>query len=458
MFPSVVTVTRLIRISYGDYQLESIPKGMAIPVPYKPVPSQKARGSLTEQRRSPSQRNNTKQKSDKASPITWVSSVSSASFSNRRSFHSQTTTNNGSTKSNTAQPDVCLQSDDGTGQLTSEDKIREDVLSLFPQDNLVYSFGYGSGVFSQTLKNSTKKHEGMLDLILVVDDTYKFHEANIQTFPHHYSSWLRWGGPSLITKMQRRFPLKDAHVLFHVVDDPVPIKYGVVDQEDLLRDLTQWESLYLAGRLHKPTLPLLSPPDNFVSAQDQNLHAAVAAALLLSMPSSSETTKDNNFCSWDSLYRSIASLSYTGDFRMQVGGEDPQKLNKLVQAPGQLHRFQNMYRPILDSYEEAGILSQKKLTTSPSSEYNDGDNKSFYDNGIEWNASDPTTISYLCDHLPQNLLDQTASCSSNDIQKALSATVAPAARHQSFKGVFTLGFRRSIQYASAKLSKGLFKN
>jgi translocator assembly and maintenance protein 41 len=159
--------------------------------------------------------------------------------------------------------------------------------------------------------------------------------------------------------MQRRFPLNDAHVLFHVVDDPVPMKYGVVDQEDLLRDLTQWESLYLTGRLHKPTLPLLSMPDIFVSAQDQNLQAAVAAALLLLMQSSSETTKNINFCSWDSLYRSIASLSYTGDSQMQVGGEDQQKLNKLVQAPGQLHRFQNLYRPILESYEEAGILSQK---------------------------------------------------------------------------------------------------
>ena len=438
---------------------------MAIPVPYKPVASQKAKGSLKE-KRSPSQRNNNniKEKSDKASPITWVSSVSSASFSNhRRSYHSQTATSSMPTNSNTtisSFDNLQRSSNECTddGQLTSEETIREDILSLFPQDNLVYSFGYGSGVFSQTLKDSTKKHEGMLDLILVVDDTYKFHQDNLQTFPHHYASWLRWGGPSLITKIQRQFPLKDAHVLFHVVDDPVPMKYGVVDQQDLLRDLTEWESLYLAGRLHKPTLPLLSPPDNFVSAQDQNLHAAVAAALLLSMPSSSETN-NNSFCSWESFYRSIASLSYTGDFRMEVGGEDPQKLNKLVQAPGQLRRFQNLYRPILESYEEAGILSPNFVTSLSSSleDDDDDDEKSFYDNGIEWNASDLSTVSYLYDHLPQNIQDQSTSRSSDGIAKTLSATVAPAARHQSFKGIFTLGFRRSIEYASAKLSKGLFK-
>jgi len=41
-----VTVTRLIRIAYGDYVLRTIPPGMAIEVPYKPVETQKARGAL----------------------------------------------------------------------------------------------------------------------------------------------------------------------------------------------------------------------------------------------------------------------------------------------------------------------------------------------------------------------------------------------------------------------------
>ena len=42
-----VTVTRLIRISYGDYELQTIPPGMAIEVPFRSVESQKAKGSLT---------------------------------------------------------------------------------------------------------------------------------------------------------------------------------------------------------------------------------------------------------------------------------------------------------------------------------------------------------------------------------------------------------------------------
>lgn len=67
-----LSVTRLIRIAYGDYKLQTIPPGMALPVPYKPVTQQKKRGSLGS--RSPLKRKN--QKEEKiASPVKWVTSV-----------------------------------------------------------------------------------------------------------------------------------------------------------------------------------------------------------------------------------------------------------------------------------------------------------------------------------------------------------------------------------------------
>lgn len=442
-----MTVTRLIRIAYGDYKLDTIPKGMAIPVPYRPVATQKAKGEIQEKggrkktnRRE--QRGGRNNKLGKASPVKWVSSVQARHMSTtttptEQAIEDATSTDNGTTSSD--------------GQLASQQALQEDVLSKFPQENLMYSFGYGSGVFSQTLKDAVRKHEGMLDLILVVDDTEKFHEANLETFPHHYATWLRWGGPSLISRVQRQFPLKDAHVLFHVVDDPVPMKYGVVDQEDLLRDLTNWESLYLAGRLHKPTLPLVDPPpDEFVAAQQQNLEAATAAALLLLSSNDNSTNR-----SWSTFFRTIASLSYTGDFRMQVGGEDPQKLNKLVQAPGQLDRFQDLYQTILEPLEKAGVVSCSFVE-------NGGDND-FSSLGLDWNANDSATLSYMQEKLPRSFQDKLSSSSSdpsqisNVLAAQLAATVAPAARNQSFKGVFTLGLRRSFHYASAKLSKGLFR-
>jgi hypothetical protein len=42
----LVNVTRLIRVSFGDYKLDTIPPGMAIEVPYKPVEGQRRKGSL----------------------------------------------------------------------------------------------------------------------------------------------------------------------------------------------------------------------------------------------------------------------------------------------------------------------------------------------------------------------------------------------------------------------------
>jgi len=342
------------------------------------------------------------------------------------------------------------------GQLASKHTIRNEIVRQFPQDNLVQCFGYGSGVFSQSLSNEKGlASAGMLDLILVVDDTHEFHRSNLKRFPHHYAPWLRYGGPRLVTKVQRQgFPwLHDAHVLFHVVDEDrsnsLPqMKYGVVDREDLERDLTEWESLYLAGRLHKPTLSIINDDDNLLRAQTKNLRAATAAALLLSIQSEPTSTV---VVPWLSLYQQIAALSYTGDFRMQVGGEDPQKINKLVKAPGQLKRFHDLYRPILKSYENSGLLSVSYSSS------NDG-------GGLEWNPKDASTISHLWQQLPKSLQDGRSAIVANSyntetgydyLAKALTAIVAPAARNQSFKGVFTLGFRKSIQYASAKLSKGL---
>ena len=133
---------------------------------------------------------------------------------------------------------------DKEGQLASQNALRK-VVDHFPQSSLVYALGYGSGVFSQTLN---EKHEGMLDIILVVDDANDFHEENMDRNPSHYPSWLKISGAGMASRMQRNFPLKDARVFFQVVDTPAPMKYGVVHKDDLISDLTLWDSLYLAGR------------------------------------------------------------------------------------------------------------------------------------------------------------------------------------------------------------------
>ena len=67
---TIVTVTRLIRIAYGDYELQSIPPGLAIQVPWKPVDRQKAKGKLFS--KTSNQKRQTRRKRTDAAPITWV--------------------------------------------------------------------------------------------------------------------------------------------------------------------------------------------------------------------------------------------------------------------------------------------------------------------------------------------------------------------------------------------------
>ena len=37
-------------------------------------------------------------------------------------------------------------------------------------------------------------------------------------------------------------------------DQERPVKYGVISMGELVNDLKEWDSLYVAGRLHKPVL------------------------------------------------------------------------------------------------------------------------------------------------------------------------------------------------------------
>lgn len=60
----------MIRTAYGDYQLQSIPPGMAIEVPVKPVQKQKNRGPLWKP--APVRHKKPEAKEDKPRPVEWI--------------------------------------------------------------------------------------------------------------------------------------------------------------------------------------------------------------------------------------------------------------------------------------------------------------------------------------------------------------------------------------------------
>lgn len=98
------------------------------------------------------------------------------------------------------------------------------------------------------------------------------------------------------------------------------IKYGVISSQRLKRDLIDWDDLYLAGRMHKPTHTLMYDA-SVTEHQCFNIQSALRVALL-SLP--------HKF-SLRELLHQICMLSYLGDFRMRFA-EDSKKVDRIVKG------------------------------------------------------------------------------------------------------------------------------
>lgn len=113
------------------------------------------------------------------------------------------------------------------------------------------------------------------------------------------------------------------------------VKYGVVNIDTLCHDLSEWDTLYLAGRLQKPVKILRDDP-RVRLANQINLLSAVRVALLL-LP--------EKFTEYQ-LYTTIAGISYMGDPRMRLYAENPNKVQNIVD--NQLSNFRRLYSPLID--------------------------------------------------------------------------------------------------------------
>src|SRR2546423_10620065 len=216
-----------------------------------------------------------------------------------------------------------------------------------------YAFAYGSGVFPQAGSGSfpssnvslhpappaaiTKVQDGkpkMIDFIFGVSYTQHWHSINLQEHRDHYSGIASLGSYA-VSKIQDSI---GAGCYFnpYVTVDGTLIKYGVVNLDTLCRDLSEWDTLYLAGRLQKPVKILRDNPSVRLANQ-VNLISAVRTALLLLPPEFTE----------EELYSTIAGISYIGDPRMTIGGDDPRKVHNIVR--GQLANFRRLYAPLVDN-------------------------------------------------------------------------------------------------------------
>ncbi|KAB8237313.1 phosphatidate cytidylyltransferase [Aspergillus alliaceus] len=213
-----------------------------------------------------------------------------------------------------------------------------------------YAFAYGSGVFPQSgsapgsgqchpsapaaIKNMQQGQGKMIDFIFGVSYSQHWHSLNLHQHRDHYSG-LGSLGSYAVSQTQDRF---GAGVYFnpYITVNGTLIKYGVVNLDTLCRDLSQWDTLYLAGRLQKPVKILRDHPKVRLANQ-MNLLSAVRVALLL-LPA--------EFTEFE-LYSTIAGISYMGDLRMVLPAEDPRKVRNIVS--GQMANFRRLYAPLIET-------------------------------------------------------------------------------------------------------------
>jgi translocator assembly and maintenance protein 41 len=159
-----------------------------------------------------------------------------------------------------------------------------------------YAFAYGSGVFPQSSSAPTasslsphphpseaivkwqKSGGKMIDFIFGVSHTQHWHSLNLHQHKDHYSA-LGSLGSGFVSNVQDKF---GAGVYFnpYITVNGTLIKYGVVNLDTLQKDLSTWDTLYLAGRLQKPVKILRDDPKVRLANQI-NLISAVRTALLM---------------------------------------------------------------------------------------------------------------------------------------------------------------------------------
>jgi len=124
-------------------------------------------------------------------------------------------------------------------------------------------------------------------------------------------------------------------------------KYGVTTLEDLESDLTSWDDLYLAGRLHKPVEIFVPPSDPRTASADfadlSSLGKKIEFNRLCALTTALMTLP--RFFSLSELLREIVSLSYRGDVRLDFKMEDPRKVERLVS--GQILDLLSIYGGLL---------------------------------------------------------------------------------------------------------------
>ncbi|ORX33928.1 mitochondrial matrix Mmp37-domain-containing protein [Kockovaella imperatae] len=323
------------------------------------------------------------------------------------------------------------------------------ILDELPSE-IDYAVAYGSGVMKQA---NAVGPPPMIDLLLATPSSEMFHASNLRRNPSHYPFHARLLGPRWVTRIQEWGP--GAWYIPQVSLAGKNVKYGVVSSSRILSDLRKWDSFYFSGRLQKPTVQLVlakSANRQFEGALEANDVAALSLALAL-IPESS-------FSEY-MLWEKIAGLSYAGDPRMGIGGENPDKVKNIVRGPGSLQGFREKYGSHLAELEVSIEGSEKgsrlqwqekqetMLQKSPSLQH-----LSNMYSRLPHTIKDSVNLSLGLDgDATKDMTEERATALRSALLTAIKQISGRPALTQSMKGLITAGLTKSISYALAKLQK-----
>ena len=313
-----------------------------------------------------------------------------------------------------------------------QQKELEEIVKSFDADVKV-SIGYGSGVFPQ-IGYENDVEQTQIDFINIVDNVDKFHKANLFQHPQHYSVRI----PLLIRIIQGK---NGIYFNPFIRIRKKLIKYGIILTRASLVDLSEWSSLYFAGRMQKP-VNFIKDDEPMVKFLNQyNLKNAMT--LLILLIESAEFSERE-------LYEQITRISYLGDFRMYIGGENPNKVRNIVEK--QFPRFKKLYDPILHYFIQRNCL----VIVS-----NNNNDKTFrknltISNKIKLISTLPLQFRsklyrmYQEKSIKEIVNDKNLS---RNLTTIVSRTIQISSIMQTVRGIFSAGIFKSIKYAFAKQLK-----
>ena len=299
---------------------------------------------------------------------------------------------------------------------------KEALLDRF--DNPEFAMAYGSGVFEQN--GYEKNAKPMIDFILATKNTRKWHANNLKANPEDYNVLARLYRSFFVKLIEQIGPkiYYNPYADFEGRD----IKYGMTPTDALIKDLTEWTHLYAAGRLQKP-VEILSTTPEIQAAMDRNLEQALLVAL---------TMLPENFTDIQ-LFKAITRLSYMGDVRNLVGGENPNKVSNIVEKNPD--GFRGLYRKVIEG--NSGIITT-------------------LNDGLMERDISPNAAQQIHEKMPINV-QRGVDCPEcwEDMPKFAKQTrnrvkgiVRIPSVLQPLSGVMGMDPLRAIQYAKEKLEKG----